>query len=455
MAEEIVQLYSITKCVPNFDKGIFAPYKKQLENLFTDRKKFAVSFDLVGCMDKVANAIRRTIMGELDIKALTFDPTIIQTNVDFLIIDELLDRIHYLPISQTTPLDTVFSINAVNKGSEIQTLYSESITSNKSENEDVISKRFRLAELRTGNYLHIPKITVESGKGSEHSRFSLSCDYTFDNTDYMDASIINSKGNRIRKRILVSELFDLLHQKSKSNKSSKNTRADRLMLLGKKILVIPNKDYEKLIDEDERVKIDLAKYDEILVNQDSNIKPEDFLQERSSFMSESSEFRMCFWISNQIAPEDLIPMTCDNLITRLNNILTAMHSLKGSIGAYDSIRVRSEPVNILHKEEMTTVDLWCLDIMNETHTIGELLVKQIYLLDPDIPFVKKHMDHPKDNQVTIQILHPDSLKLCINALETCIEDFVKIKNAALKLIPSNNYKISEPVSEKSKSKAKK
>lgn len=411
--EKKVFNYGSTEIKPDFGIEPFLPYKKKLEALYTDRKRYVVSFDLIGVSDKIANAIRRTIMGELPIKALTFDPVMVQTNAEFIIIDELLDRIQCLPLRQDVPDGTTLSVSAVNRGQDVDVLYSSSL------NSEYVSKRFRLAELRPGNYLRIPEIKVVTGFGRDHSMFSLSNKYHYSNLDYMDVHVVNAKGNRLTKRILVQELFGLI-----SPKSSVCSLEDKIALHRKRVLVIPNKDYRSLIDADEQAKIDVAKYDHVIVNTTDSA---DFLQERSSFVSSSTEFRMSFHLTGQIEPMLLLPMTCDNLRERLLHIKNDILGISTDEGSFGIVRIRVKPATFQHGEESVSVPMFELLVTDETHTIGEMLVTAIYERDPDIAFVRKRMDHPKDTRVYIDIIHPEARKILLDSIDDCISVFEKIK----------------------------
>lgn len=164
---------------------------KAVKALLPARHEHKVSFDLNDVDVSIANAFRRTAMEELELKSLTFDVSQIQTNVDYILFDEFLDRIKSIPIKQNIPDDIVLSINAINTSNDngIMTLYSESISGG----EKYIPGRFRLAELRPGNYLKVPKITVKRGFGRDDACFGLTCVYTFRNLDFMDVCMINSK----------------------------------------------------------------------------------------------------------------------------------------------------------------------------------------------------------------------------------------------------------------------
>lgn len=375
----------------------FESVKAKIVELLPDRKEYEVSFDLMGVNDSVANAIRRTAIDELEIKALTFDKTTVQTNVDFLLVSELLDRIEYIPIRQEIRDDANLSLMVVNSGEEDITVYS-----NIAGGGGNIPSKIRLAELKPGNYLKIPKISVIKGYGKHHSRFSLTSDYCYINLDYMDVAFINNRGNRIKKRVKTSDVVALIGK----------------VPTGSKILVIPNAKYSSLISEIEQRRIDGAKYDYVLKNSGVPATDDEYLMERSSSLYSSTDFRMKFYLSDQIDPNGFVKLVCSNIIGRLTKVLEALKAVNKNV-----IDIKVSPVNVKHGDETAVAELYELVIYGETHTVGELIVKHIFMLNPDIGFVKKFMIHPRDEKVSIQIIHPNANKLCIDALEACIETF--------------------------------
>lgn len=449
---EIIKNFGIKEITPNFEIEPFHKYSTQLKKLWTDRKMYEVAFDLEGVSDKIANAIRRTALTELEVKALTFDVSTIQTNINFIIADELLDRIQFLPIVQDIPDDAIFSISIVNSGSDREVLYSSHIVSDsgkekkdggkdkkgekdketKETKENKVSwipQRFHLAELRPGEYLHIPKITVVRGKGQNHGMFSMTSDYCYRNLDFMDVAMINIKGNRLDKMVSVRQVAERIKELKLSKELIPNN-----VLAYKRILVIPNADYKKLISDDEQSKIDMANYDYILLNpavrpspvEKENELTDTWITERSSLIESSTEFRIKFYITNRIEPETLLPIICTNMINRLQMILDDMIIIGSG-----KVSIRTDPVTVKHGPDSIVVDMWKMRIKGETHTIGHLIVKHLVMLDPDLPFARPHMDHPQDTNVTIQIIHPEPEKICKDVLTECIKTFTQIRDESL------------------------
>ena len=403
----------------------FAKHEKAIRALLPDRKEHRVSFDLIDVDVSMANAFRRTAIEEVDMKALTFDPTTIDTNADYILYDEFLDRIQIIPIKQDIPDDLVMSINVFNASNDngIMTIYSDSITGG----ERYIPGRFRIAELRPGNRLKVPKITIMRGFGRKNACFSLTSDYTYRNLDYMDVHVINYKGNRIDKRVKTNEVAKLAGVKPAE-------------AWGKKILVFPNAHYEGIISDHVKEKIALAKYDIILKNKKSPVDDNEYIAEQSSSVAVSREFRMSFYLAGQINPDKFVEIICKNIIDRLTAVKTGIESIyhiKGGgkkliepitlgLDTTGKLDLRIKPVIIKHSDESATLDMWNLSIKGETHTLGELIVNHIFAEDPNVPYVTPAMSHLRDDQTTIQLLHPEPEKITLNAIKNCITIFTNL-----------------------------
>jgi DNA-directed RNA polymerase subunit L len=411
-----LQNYKVTQLEYDLNVKAFAAIKDKIKELLPDRKEYRIDFDLVDVNDSIANAIRRTILDELEIKALTFETNTVSTNVDFLILSELLDRIELIPIRQNIPDDTVLSLMIINNTKEDAILYSGSIKGG----ANYIPKKFRLAELKPGNYIKIPQIKIIKGYGRDHARHSLTCDYSFYNLDYMDVAFITNKGRRIKKYVAVDDVMNLI---KKTYSKFTGTIDD---VINSRILVIPNSAYTKIINEQEQNRINTFVYDFVLTNDKTSLSDDEYLQERSSLLYSSRKFRMKYFISDQINPHEFLLMVCNNLINRLESILSILKN--DEIDTNNVLDVKTRPVNIRHENEKAIVDLWELCIYGETHTIGELIVKHIFEIDPEIPFVKKTMRHSRDDKIFIEIIHANPKKICIDAIKRCIEVFIAIKN---------------------------
>lgn len=87
-----------------------------------------LSFTLKDTNRAVANGIRRTVMSELLVKALTFDYEDFSTTNPFLINTMILKRFRLIPIDQAVPDDAVFELHAANKTNHVAYVYTRQIS---------------------------------------------------------------------------------------------------------------------------------------------------------------------------------------------------------------------------------------------------------------------------------------------------------------------------------------
>ena len=408
-----VQNFNIREIKPNFVVPFNTDaHKKALQQLLTDRQESVVEFDLIDVSDKQANAIRRTLIDELDVMALDFDPQTLMTRYEFILRDEIRDRIRFIPISQDLPDNSEFSLDVLNNDPKvgIRTVYSGDI---KGANAAGIPKKIRIAELPPGGYLKIPKITVVTGRGRQDSMFSLTSDINYDNLDFMDVHCVNKKANILTRRVSVDDMKKLMIKLGYKNPDP----------WGKKILIIWSQ-YDKLLTDRDRKRIELANYDNKLIVKEESMMP----AAQSSSVASSNQFRIRAYLLGNIKPETVLPKVCDNLIARLKIVKSGITAIKKDGTDPDGIVDVSTRLVVSRNEDTeTNQTLTIIRIRGETHTIGEMLVKHIYLLDTGIMNIKKRMNHPSENQVFIDIIHPNALKITLDAIDECINTFEKIK----------------------------
>jgi DNA-directed RNA polymerase subunit L len=366
--------------------------KTKVELLLPSKMGHRISFILSNVNVAIANALRRTVLMELKIKGLALDISEIATNDKEIVLGELSDRISLIALDQSVPLDTVFSLNFVNSSCEN---YMVARTKNliqvggKKLSVTPFSETYRLLELRPGKAIEIPRIYVVEGYGFEHSRFSITSNFEYQPRDFVGINFLNEKGNIINRMVKLVDLLKIM----KDHRLSQNLGADD-QLYKPRILVIPDKSYQKVVDKNtmERIK----SFPVIL--EDVNIRT------YSSLEANPQKFFLKFTTHGNIDPKEMMRIACDNIAERLEFLLVT-----------DNLVIRQDT----EKTKIT--------IRGEDHTIGKLIEKTIFELDPSIGLINFTSKHPQIRTATVNIRHPEPLKIFNDAITNLIALFKNLR----------------------------
>ncbi len=132
----------------------------------------------------------------------------------------------------------------------------------------------------------------------------------------------------------------------------------------------------------------------------------------SSLMVQPSKYRLGFSMNYvSTSPIYIIKLTCQELICRLNLIKNELEESDGDIPYYSDVLEITKPKKIIHYK-----------IMNESYTIGRMLFKYGFNIDPSIPFITNANEHALIYTTIIKIIHPDSQKIITKAIDNIIAD---------------------------------
>lgn len=369
----------------------FSKHRKDIEKLLPNRREQIIDFNCHG-FSAIANAIRRTVMDELETRAMFASS--VETNDLTIIRDEIMDRIKFIPLQQfTTDKSETGSLYIHNKSDKIRIVKSEDI-----QNISGVLPGFRIAMLNPGDYIKIPEIKTKFGKGYENSCWTLSSSVYYDTNNYMDVHYINKRGNRPTQRVRVKDL------KKYINKSENEIR-------NSKILIIRDKSFWNKLLNEEKARIELAKYDYKLFNEKSDTN---FIPEIMSGETMPNSWNLKIQTHGNVDPKIVLRKILENILYRLTDIY------EGNNVKYETITqiTHSGPIDVNYMH------------IGETHTISELIIQNTYFMDPEIPLIKKYMNHPSEGQTTIIAIHSDFKKLINNSLDDLIK---KYKNEIKKL----------------------
>ena len=364
--------------------GIYKKYEREIKALLPTKKRHIISFIIKNTNSKIANGIRRTLIEEIPIKILDVEIGDIDTDEEFLIRDEFRDRVNLIPIDQDISVDATYIVDFVNTDTDQPwtRVYSKDI------HGAPCDEKFSIAELRPGKHLLVSDIFVKEGYGYQNAKYSPVCRIKYKPLDFVDVNIVNSQGFFNRVMIPVSDI--LAATKAKKSGTTERTIHDL------RILVIPDPSYRDMISETYKKKI--PKYDAVITKK---------VQTVSSLHTAPETYLMEVETLGTIPPKQLIKMACQSIYDRLKVI-------RDDLLPYQK-DPESEPSSIVRVE--FTTDLTKVHIYNETHTIGEILVFNVFQLDPSVPLVNKHLWHPLKRNITINLNHAEPIKILIDACE--------------------------------------
>jgi DNA-directed RNA polymerase subunit L len=376
--------------------GIYKKHEREIKALLPTKKRQVISFVIRNTNPKIANGIRRTLIEELLIKILDVEIEDIDTDEEYLIRDEFRDRVNLIPIDQSINEDSTFIIDFVNTDASVPwtRVYSKDI------HGAPCDERFSIAELRPGKHLLVSDIYVREGFGYENAKYSPVCGVRYKPLDYVDVNIVGPNGFFSRGMVPISDVL----AGAKAKKSGTNERNIHEL----RILVIPDPSYKDMISETYKKKI--PNYDVVLTKKveivsSMHVMPETYLLEVETL--------------GIIPPKQLIKMACQNIHDRLK-------AVRDDLIPYKKDR-EAEPGTVVRAE--FTPDLTKVHIYNETHTIGEILVVNVFNLDPSVPMVNKKLWHPLKRNITINIDHAEPIKILIDACELGMEQINSIAKA--------------------------
>ena len=134
----------------------------------------------------------------------------------------------------------------------------------------------------------------------------------------------------------------------------------------------------------------------------------DTLSKYYSCNRDPSEFYLKFITYGHIEPREMMVMVCENLIERLTKLLDK-----------DNLIITAS-----QSEKAETKIL----IRGEQYIIAELLKREIYKLDPNIGLVNSTLEHHQIRVVTVNLIHPQSLRIFVDAVESLIDVFETLKS---------------------------
>jgi DNA-directed RNA polymerase subunit L len=163
----------------------------------------------------------------------------------------------------------------------------------------------------------------------------------------------------------------------------------------------------------------MANYEIILKNtkevvNKSLYEDENFIKTYSTGEITIRDFYLSFTTYGNIRCNTMMRNCFDNLILRLETIRLAVQNTQpGDNNDLVAMTVDNKKTSVL--------------IRGEDHTIGKLLTRTMFELDPNVGLVKDSLEHPSNRTIILHIVHSQPLKLLDDAFAKCVEIFTDLK----------------------------
>lgn len=406
------------------------------KTIYPDSINRKISFELLGLGTEFANAIRVCTMEEIEWKALEVDETLIKyedpNREPDIIMAEFCKRISLIPIRQDISDDTKFSLQVANTGSidkksnpdvEYRIVYSGDLRrsggsgGSGGSGHDLFDSRFRLAALSAGKVIEVNGIKVVKGYGYENAKFTT-CSIEYKCLDYVDVYYLSAK-DQINS--FMTSLNDI-----RATPAGKNATANS------RIIIIPDPAYVAFASAHTKERIK-SNFD--IVIEKSSIQP------ISSSIARPKHYYMSFTFFCNVDPKKILVQSLQTLKERIDRIRKVLQDFIVGVGGTSGVASEST-ISGVEKSFMEisipdTADsvaglsedkrIPSILIRGEDHVIGNLIVKTVLDLDPKTPMINYKIIHPSNRSVVINVMHPQPIKIVIDALNTCYDIFDKLQ----------------------------
>lgn len=151
---------------------------KPAMDLFPDKSEYTVDFELHNATSDLANAIRRCLIEEIEVQALSAETQDIETDDKYILPDVVISYLEAMPINQEVQIDaSKLKLEAINNTTEIKTLFSDDITYNTEQSvssktkivdlHEVLLKNLYITKLHPQCYMRIKRMKIIKGKATE------------------------------------------------------------------------------------------------------------------------------------------------------------------------------------------------------------------------------------------------------------------------------------------------
>jgi len=389
---------------------------KTANDVLPEYNEETIKFKIINCCTEMANAIRRTILEDVEVYSLTFDIEDFESNDIYLLYDKIKDRIEGIPIDQYKAKELYtdgynITLNVTNRNMENIDVLSNNIVVKDSKNANVpttelIPKNIVLVDDTC--FILSPETRTFIGKYYLPYKFA----------SYMLMLKIIDSGISLEKLIMRDRLFvetrPLLENLGITKNEDKTHlftyRGYNLGLHSQKNITIRNIKIEK----------GSGKKNANLYSSTSGYTYR-FLEsnkEYNNFVDIYKTCEMSYTTYGNIKSKDIIIMCFDILLKNINDYILVLSEIKSK----DDIPVYKDILSI-EKES----NIYKIILNKNVWTYCMLIAKYCYLADKSLELVTCDIKHPNERSSYILLKHSEPIKLLLLALNNIKTDLMNMK----------------------------
>lgn len=426
---DIVAVHKFPYAFPTTGPLAEAKFQASMLKLLPESKDEEIEFYVTATNPKVVNGLRRTVMNECTAVALQLSLEDIDTDEEFITVEDLMIRVGLIRLYQTAEVGTVFTLDVKNPSTESDQVFVTSgdlVEQGKPKAAPSCDATYRLTWLRPGKYLKF-KAVVVSGRGYEDAKFSLTgCVPAYEHVDYCDTKFLGASGRMEGKVARTRDIIELIKTRAKAEVKVEGRNAEHLLkqksltdrdIFSQRILIVPNRQHLEISRASIRPKSE--DYDLVLINmKERAVDPRhdgDFLRGYSGMTIQPTEYHLRIRFCENIRATRAMAHACRDLSARLAEIHKGLEGVDLKNLPKESGRVIRK-VTVSRDAKVTKI---C--IMEEDHTMGHILAYGVLEMDPNVPNVRAEIEHPLTRVLFIHIVHADPVDIVRKVCQKHIE----------------------------------
>lgn len=382
MSNPIFSKYEVDEIKPNLNHPLLNTKEKKdkLLELLPKERTFRLTYEINNINSSIANYIRVVSTNELLVKKLDIDELDVEWNYEYIIPDQIRDRINLIPIHQDVPDDATFKIEFVNNSNNN---YVKS-SAMEGEHSKYIHKGVRIARLPKSEYLNIKNIKIVKGYGYEDASNSLTSNFTYYPIDYINIKLMNEK---LTIKNIICKTSDILNA-IKSGKLAKGENKNvKYSDIEDKIIIQINEDIYK---SDPNI-LNIKNYDYVILSH---------IDEQSCMLSKPKDYKISFILEDTFNNDKFMDYVLRTILSKLLYIKECIENKRIQIKDLQN-------------------DIFKISFPNIRKSLYQVLYFECFHSFANIKSIKYD-----DNSITI--VHSDYSNILSKSIESLISKFTQL-----------------------------